>query len=78
MRRPSAGDLPPLHVEAEKGRRKKKHRPDRGGEDGSGDDADDLSAGVGQAAAAKMFQVKKVDDMPSGAESSDDEVQSTR
>ena len=72
VQRLTASDLPPLHVEGEKGHKKKSKRRGKGGDEDS-DDGDDIFAGVGQKGQAKVFKVKKVDDMPSGAESSDDD-----
>ena len=74
VQRLSEGDLPPLHVESEKERKKKKkHRKGKGGDDSDGE-SDDIFAGVGRGKGqAKVFKVKKTDDMPSGAESSEED-----
>ena len=80
LQRLSKDDLPPLHMETERERKKKKKSSRRRGgwpsdDDGGSDDDDDIFAGVGSAhgkGKAKVFTVKKTDDMPSGAENSEE------
>ena len=75
LQRLSRDDLPPIQVETERERRKKKHRRrGKGSDDDEGDEVDDIFAGVASQGKGKgkVFTVKKTDDMPSGAESSDD------